>query len=50
MTDREVWYRFCMICKYAFKRKDDADTVYCSAPKGYCPHEEEIEDAVREEE
>lgn len=45
----EEWYQFCMLCKYAYTRKDDADAIYCSAPKWYCPHKKEIEDAERDE-
>ena len=50
MTDQETWYRFCMLCKYAYVRKEDVDTIYCSAPKYYCPHKKEIESAERKEE
>ena len=48
MTEYEKWYQFCMPCKYAYKREDDAETVYCSAPD--CPYKNEIEEAVRKEE
>ena len=50
MNEYEVWYQFCMICKYSYRRKDDADMIYCRAPKKNCPHREEIEDAERKEE
>ena len=50
MKDYEKWYQFCMVCKYAYKRIDDADTVYCPAPKGYCPRKDEIEQFERKEE
>ena len=47
MTEYEKWYQFCMLCKYAYKRKDDADTGYCLVLECYCPHKKEIEDAER---
>ena len=50
MNDYEQWYQFCMLCEFTYKRADDADDFYCSAPKGYCPHKKEIEDAERKEE
>lgn len=50
MNDYEIWYQFCMPCKYAYIRKEDADTVYCSVPKHDCPHKDEIEQAKRKEE
>ena len=49
MIEYEKWYQFCMICKYAYKRKDDADTIYCDIPKELCPYKEEIETADRRE-
>ena len=49
MSDYEKWYQFCMICKYSYRRKDDADTIYCGALQGYCPHREEIEGAERKD-
>ena len=31
----------CMMCKHVYRRKDDADTLYCRCRKGcrYEPHE-----------
>ncbi|MBR2556330.1 MAG: hypothetical protein IKE94_15900 [Aeriscardovia sp.] len=43
MNDFEKWYRFCMICPHSYKRKDDADTVYCEANENHCPYRDEIE-------
>ncbi len=48
--DIEKWYRFCMICPHSYKRKDDADTVYCRLRKSQCIHKKEIDDAERKEE
>lgn len=50
MTEYEKWYQFCMLCKYAYIKKDDAGKVYCSVSEWYCPHKKEIEDAERKEE
>lgn len=50
MNNYEKWYYFCMPCKYAYKRADDADTVYCYLPKEQCPHREEIENAEQRKE
>ena len=50
MSEFEKWYRFCMICPHSYKRKDDADTIYCRLRKRQCIHKKEIEDAERKEE
>ena len=49
MTEFEIWYQFCMLCEYAYKRADDADAIYCRLPKEGCKHREEIENAERKE-
>lgn len=50
MTDKEKWYRFCMLCEHSYKRADDADMVYCEMPNfRYCPHKKEIEEAEKAE-
>lgn len=48
MNDKEKWYRFCMLCKYAYVRKEDAN-IYCSIPEDHCPHKNEIEEAEKKE-
>ena len=50
MTDKEIWYEFCMTCEHSYIRKDDADTIYCSLQKRQCIHKDEIETAERKEE
>lgn len=50
MSEFEKWYQFCMICPHSYKRKDDADTVYCRLKKNVCPHKDEIEEAERKKE
>ena len=49
MREYEKWYQFCMLCKYAYVRKEDMD-IYCSVPRDRCPHKDEIERSEREEE
>ena len=45
MNDFEKWYQFCMICIHSYKRKDDADTIYCHLRKRDCIYRDEIEKA-----
>lgn len=50
MNDFEKWYYFCMMCPNAYKRKDDADTIYCDVNEINCTYRDEIELAERKEE
>jgi len=43
MDDFEKWYQFCMVCKYAIRKADDAEYIYCTAPHMACIHRKEIE-------
>lgn len=48
MTNKEKWYRFCMLCEHSYIREGDAGIVYCKVPDDrYCPHKNEIKDAER---
>ncbi len=39
MSDElESWAKKCLNCKHAYKRKDDADMIYCRLRKG-CRYE-----------
>ena len=30
------WYEKCVLCRHCYRRKDDAETVYCRLRKGEC--------------
>ena len=36
------WLEWCMNCKHAYRRIDDADTLYCRLRKRKCPHVAEM--------
>lgn len=48
MNDQEKWYQFCMRCIHSYRRKDDADTVYCEVDENHCPYRNEIEFSMKQ--
>lgn len=40
MSNTEEWVKKCLSCKHCYRRKDDADTLYCRCRNGQCRYEE----------
>lgn len=35
---QEQWVEWCLNCKHAYRRKNDADTLWCRLRTRKCPH------------
>ena len=41
---QKQWLEWCLDCKHAYKKKNDADTLWCRLRKRKCPHLAERKD------
>lgn len=35
---QKQWLEWCLECKHAYRKKNDADTLWCRLRKRKCPH------------
>ena len=35
---QEQWLEWCLECKHAYRKKGDADNLWCRLRKRQCPH------------
>ena len=41
METLEEWFELCLDCKHAYKRKNDADMLFCRLRKRKCPYKKQ---------
>lgn len=47
-AENERWLEWCLDCKHAYRKKADADTLWCRLRKRKCPHLAEMTERKEE--